>query len=167
MRTWLIKKLGGYTAKEYDALKFELENELCEDAEYYAGRIEELEAKIPDGRTALAEIVKDHFRGINEDDILKSEEKVVKDEHGRPQKKKVWYHKGRKLDAGEVEALKRDAQEFYDSNFYNLLRNEVEYHAMRQQMVNHSVHPDQIIEGKMLMYLWDVVKTRTKKFIEM
>jgi len=119
---------------------------------------------LPDGREALAEIVKDHFNGVSEDEIMRKETVVVKDANGRPKQKEAWYHRGKKMDDGTVEMLKREATEFLNSSFYLHLKNELAYHAERQLMINKATHPDHIIEAKMLAYLSDVIQDRTKKF---
>lgn len=102
-----------------------------------------------DKHKILTETVKDLYNTINSDDILKEENDK-------------WLYEGRELTAPEVKNLKEYAENFVNSQLFKVLDKDLRYQANRRMFID-SQSNDDLIAGKLLLYLWDVVKTRLKR----
>ena len=102
-----------------------------------------------DKHKILTETVKDLYNTINSDDILK-------------EKNDKWLYEGRELTAPEVKNLKEYAENFVNSQLFKVLDKDLRYQANRRMFID-SQSNDDLIAGKLLLYLWDVVKTRLKR----
>ena len=98
----------------------------------------------------LTRAVKKSFNTVGSDDILK-----VAD-NGK------WLYEGRELTETEVQHLKETAENFKNSRLYKVLDKELKYQANRRMFID-SQNVNDLVAGKLLLFLWDVVKTRLKR----
>jgi hypothetical protein len=94
-------------------------------------------------------LVQDVCNAIDEEDVLKITGP------------NVWEHRGRQLTPGEVSVLRAEAQAFQAGKLWKVLRAELLYHA-HERIVTKAQGESDLIAGKMLMYLTDVLETRLK-----
>jgi hypothetical protein len=94
-------------------------------------------------------LIKDVFNTITEDDILKIKSP------------EIWYCKGKELTPGQVKALRSEADSFYNSGLWKILRSELLWHAHQNGYVKSKTEADQIA-GKLLEYLTNVVDSKLK-----
>lgn len=98
----------------------------------------------------LTRAVKKSFNTVCSDDILK-----VAD-NGK------WLYEGRELTEIEVQHLKETAENFKNSRLYKVLDKELKYQSNRRMFID-SQNVNDLVAGKLLLFLWDVVKTRLKR----
>ncbi len=103
-----------------------------------------------DKHKILTRAVKKSFTTVSEDDILK----VITDTK--------WLYGGRELSETEVASLKEQADSFRNSHLFQILEKDLRYQANRKMFIE-SRNTEDLVAGKLLLYLWDVVKTRLKK----
>ena len=111
-------------------------------------RVNELDYS--DKHKILTRAVKKSFTAIDEDDILTS----VTDQK--------WIYAGRELTQLEINSLKEFAESFKNSLLFQVLDKDLKYQANRKMFIE-SKNTEDLIAGKLLLYLWDVVKTRLKR----
>lgn len=101
-------------------------------------------------RQILTEAVKKLYNTISKDDVL------------RRSREGLLMFKGKILTANQLEILKNEAQAFEDSFLYRVLDTECKYRANEKMFVKSStlMHLE---SGKVMTYLWDVIKTRVKQ----
>ena len=92
-------------------------------------------------------LLKDVFNTISHEDLLKITGT------------NVWTHKGVPLTPAEITQLREEATFFQNSRLWEILENELRYHAQKT-MYEKSQTPQDIVAGKLLLYLVDVVKTK-------
>ena len=102
-----------------------------------------------DKHTILTKAVSDIFQTVGDNDILRFES-------GQ------WLYQGLILDEQEVMQLKAEAQTFRKLRLYEVLDKEVKYHAARK-MYYKSQTIDDLMAGKMIEYVWDIIKTKLKQ----
>jgi len=102
-----------------------------------------------DKHTILTKAVSQLFNTVGENDIL-------------TYKNGQWYNEGRALTEEEVHQIKSEAQTFKKFRLYEILNAEVKYHAARK-MYYQSQTVDDLMAGKMIEYVWDIVKTKLNK----
>lgn len=95
-------------------------------------------------------IVKDLFNLVDGEDILRVDTRggII--------------FRGQVLPKEEVEAIKRDAAHFRDSFLWKALTNEVKYIA-NKRMFEKSQTLDDILAGKLLLYILDVLENKIKQ----
>lgn len=98
-------------------------------------------------------LVKDVFNTITKDDVLK----VVSPN--------VWMYRGMKLTPDQVVNLRDQAKNLKSSKIWEVLKNELLYHAHLKGYVQSKTEADQIA-GKMMVYITDVIDSRLNKMIE-
>jgi len=110
-------------------------------------------------------IISDVFNLITEDDVLRIniEKQILS--NGREQEKKTWLHKGKELSPEQVKVLRVEAQSFLKSNLWQILRNELLYHAQTNTL-NKSTTDTDLISGKMLMYFIEVIEKRLDRMVK-
>lgn len=84
-----------------------------------------------------------------------TEEDVLKQIDGK------WTHKGIALTEGQVKVLKKEAEQFSNSNLYRILADELKWHA-RSKLEAAQTEQD-MIASKLLSYFVDLLKTKIKK----
>jgi len=94
------------------------------------------------------------FNVIDEDDILNIKAPGV------------MYLKGRKLDSERVERLKNDASLYKESTIWYVLRNELRYQANRR-MYERSHNESDILAGKIMLYITDIIESKIDKISKM
>lgn len=97
----------------------------------------------------LTKAVSDVFNTIGENDVLQF-------------KKGNWYYQGRILEEEEVHTIRTEAKTFRKYRIYEVLDNEIKYHAHRN-MFYKSQNVDDIMASKMVEYVWDIIKTKLKQ----
>lgn len=94
-------------------------------------------------------IIDDVFNIITADDIL-----TVKTPD-------IWFFKGKELNKNQISKLKAEAIGFYDSDLWKILRDELRFKA-HNRLCNESKTEEDLIAGKMLLYLVSVIESRLK-----
>ena len=97
-------------------------------------------------------IISDVFKTINEDDILKQID-------GK------WTKKGIPLPEGKIKLLKKEAEQFKKSYFYEVFLDEIRWHA-RNKLEAAQTEQD-IISSKLLFYFCDLLNGKIKKLSEL
>ncbi len=97
----------------------------------------------------LTNAVSHLFSTVGENDILRHEQ-------GQ------WLHEGRILTEEEIKQIQSEAATFRKFHLYKILNAEVKYHAA-YKMYYKSQTVDDLIAGKMIEYVWDIIKTKLKK----
>lgn len=96
----------------------------------------------------LEEAVAELFNIVTPDDILQ-------------EKGGVWYAGGKPLLEGEDKILVAEADVFTNSKLWKHLAKDIEYQACLR-MFKKSQTPDDLLAGKLLLYLKDIIETRLK-----
>src|SRR3977135_1924471 len=92
-------------------------------------------------------LLKDVFNTISHEDLLKITGP------------NVWEHKGVALTPGEIKQLQEEATFFQKNRLWEILKNELYYHA-QQRLIERSETPQDIVAAKMMVYITDVIKTK-------
>lgn len=95
-------------------------------------------------------IIEDVFNTITEDDIL------------RIKAPNVWVHKGKDLTPGQINALKSEARAFLSTGLWNILESELRWHAQKSTHDKAKTEED-MIAGKLMSYITDIIKTRLEQ----
>ena len=103
-------------------------------------------------RNLINFILKDVFNTIDVEDVL------------RIKGTNVWEHKGRNLTPDEVNLLREEARIFKNSKLWEILKNELKYHAQKS-MFEKSQTPQDIVAAKLLIYLTDVIQGKLEKMV--
>jgi 23S rRNA maturation-related 3'-5' exoribonuclease YhaM len=98
-------------------------------------------------------LIEEVFNTITDDDVLKITAP------------NVWEHKGKQLTPGQINALKADAIAYKNSGLYTIIKDELQWHALKRTHERASTESD-LIAGKMLSYLIKVVDDRLEKMIK-
>lgn len=98
-------------------------------------------------------LVNEVFNTISDDDIF------------RLNSSGKWTHKGNELTQGQVDVIKKEAKNIANIKTYNILMDEVRYHA--REALNKAVTEQDIITAKLLSYFVDVIKSKLKKLSEL
>lgn len=98
-------------------------------------------------------LIGDVFNAITDEDILE-----IKSQ-------KEWRYGGRKLDVSEIELLKSEAETLEKMLLWKLLNNRKKQLA-QEIIVTKSKGEDDLIAGKMILYLLDVDKSVIKSILE-
>jgi len=98
-------------------------------------------------------IVGEVFNTITEEDILKIKAPGV------------WEHKSKLLSPGQVKALKSEAQLFKESGLWKILFAELQWLAYKRGYVESKTEAD-LIAGKLLTYLTNVINTKLNRMID-
>lgn len=112
------------------------------------------EARILQRRLARF-LIDDVFNTVSEKDILRIE--PPKTRAGAA----VWYYRGEPLQAAQVEALKKQARVFAESDVWRMLKNELLWHANQKGLVQSQTAED-IVASKVLIYLTDVIDSKLR-----
>lgn len=95
----------------------------------------------------LTELVRDLFNSIDEDDILREEI------DGK------WYVGDKELQDAEKKLVISEAQIFLKGKVWNVLQRDIKYLANKRMYINSRTEMD-LVAGKLLLYLLDIIKTR-------
>lgn len=95
----------------------------------------------------LTELVRDLFNTIDEHDILREEI------DGK------WYVGDKQLQDAEKKIVISEAQMFLKGKVWNVLQRDVKYLANKRMYINSRTEMD-LVAGKLLLYLLDIMKTR-------
>lgn len=133
MRERLIRALGGYTSFE----------EALEEARATANR--------PARRALLAAATRRLFNTVDEDDILK-----VDKSSGH------WTYMGRPLGKEEMMVMTETAQALLASRLWSVLVDDIKYQANRRIYID-SKSEDDLVAGKLLLFLIDIIHTRLNR----
>lgn len=125
MRSFLIKKLGGYVTAQ-DAL-----DDIDDTHEKHA---------------ILTQAVAHLFNTVTEDDILR-------------RTPKGYTFQGRDLLDAEVQSLRAQADSFLQSTLFRTLDKELLYQANRKMYLTSKSDTD-LIAGKLIVWTWDVIKSK-------
>lgn len=77
----------------------------------------------------------------------------------------IWLYKGKELTEGQVKQLRNQATAMYNSDLWKMIRDELRYYAQKKTMEEGQTESD-LISGKMLQYLTDIVDSRLKSMIQ-
>lgn len=133
MRERLIRALGGYTSFE----------EALQEARATADR--------PARRALLAAATRRLFNTIDEDDLLKVDKASSQ-----------WTYMGRPLGKEEMMVIIQQAKGLIDSRLWAVLLADIKYQANRRIYID-SKSEDDLVAGKLLLYLGDIIHTRVKR----
>lgn len=133
MRAWLIKKLGGFT--EPMAVK-----EFITHARSLS---------TTDKHKLLTAAIRKSFNTISVDDILRVKE------DGQ------WMFEGKPLSDQQKKVLIQNAQNFTEGMLWKVLDRELQYHANKRMFILSASEQD-MIAGKVLVYLTDIIRTKLK-----
>ena len=97
-------------------------------------------------------LVSDVFHTIREEDILQ-------------QTREGCMHRGKHLTEGQVKALKKEAEAFAKSNFYEILMSELRYHARRKEQEADT--EAKLVSARMLSYFCDMIKSKIAKIVDL
>ena len=97
-------------------------------------------------------LVDDVFNTISSDNILEF-------------KNGEYWHKGNPITKGQIEIIKKEAKQISKMGTYNILMDEVRYHA-RKALEKAETEQD-IITAKLLSYFVDVIKSKLSKLSEL
>lgn len=95
----------------------------------------------------LTELVRDLFNSIDENDILREEIDGT------------WYVGDKELQDAEKKLVISEAQIFLKGKVWNVLQRDVKYLANKRMYINSRTEMD-LVAGKLLLYLLDIMKTR-------
>lgn len=95
----------------------------------------------------LTELVRDLFNTIDEHDILREEIDGT------------WYVGDKQLQDAEKKLVISEAQMFLKGKVWNVLQRDVKYLANKRMYINSRTEMD-LVAGKLLLYLLDIMKTR-------
>jgi len=98
-------------------------------------------------------IIGDVFNTISEEDILRIERST------HPSKSDVWHYKNAALTQAQVDFLKDQAASFRKSELWQILSDELRWHAQQKGLVKSQTTED-IISSKILLYLVDVIDSK-------
>lgn len=96
--------------------------------------------------------VKKLFNTIGEDDILHV------NHYGQ------WMFEGRPLSKEEINSLVQEATAFQNMKLWRVLQKDLKYQANKRMFVESRSEMD-LVAGKLLVYLTDIVKTRLKRML--
>jgi hypothetical protein len=74
----------------------------------------------------------------------------------------IWMHKGKELPKAQVSVLKAQAETFAESKLWEILKDEILWQAQQRGLVKATGIAD-IVMGKSLIFLTDVLDTKLKK----
>lgn len=103
-------------------------------------------------RSLVQFIVKDVFKTITDEDILR----LV---NGQPT------YKGQPLTPGQVSILKKEAIMFSKTKLYDVLQNEIRWHA--RQALDKAQTENDLISARLLSYFVDVLVSKLKKIADL
>ena len=95
----------------------------------------------------LTELVRDLFNSIDENNILREEIDGT------------WYVGDKELQDAEKKLVISEAQIFLKGKVWNVLQRDVKYLANKRMYINSRTEMD-LVAGKLLLYLLDIMKTR-------
>lgn len=95
----------------------------------------------------LTELVRDLFNTIDEHDILREEIDGT------------WYVGDKELQDAEKKIVISEAQMFLKGKVWNVLQRDVKYLANKRMYISSRTEMD-LVAGKLLLYLLDIIKTR-------
>jgi len=98
----------------------------------------------------LTQAVRKLYNTVGPEDILKLHESGT------------WTFQGKALTKEEVLGLKREVEVFREMRLYKVLDAECKYQA-NKKMYLESTSIAHLESGKMMLFIWDVIKTRLKK----
>ena len=98
------------------------------------------------GHEALTKAVAHHFKLVTVEDILRRTEKG-------------YTYKGKPLMDAQVKSLRSQAEGLVKSELFKVLELELQYQA-NQKMFTHSQNEMDMIAGKVVLWTWDVIKTK-------
>lgn len=133
MRERLIRALGGYVSFE----------EALEEARATADRSAR--------RALLAAATRRLFNTIDEEDLLK-----VDKTSGQ------WTYMGRPFGKDELMVVVQHAKGLIDSRLWAVLQADIKYQANRRIYIDSRTEED-LVAGKLLLYLGDIIHTRLKR----
>lgn len=143
MKTWLIRKLGGYATAE-DAIKA---SGGYTSIEHAVAAIRE--KNIKERNVILTMAVKRLFNTVGSDDILK------------PANGGQWMCEGKPLNKGQVELLMHEAAQIEQMLLWKVLKLDVLY-QVNKKMYLLAENDIQVVTAKFWLYTFDVMKTRLK-----
>ena len=108
-------------------------------------------------RNLIKFIIGDVFNLITEDDVLR----INVNEKGE----KVWFYKGVVLSKEQIKKLRIQAESFLKSDLWKILKDELMYNAQANTLNKGVVEAD-LLSGKMLMYLIEVIENRLYKMLK-
>lgn len=97
---------------------------------------------------ALTEIVKKHFNTISEDDILKED-------------KEGWFFEGQKIPDEVIKVLSGQADAILRMKAWEVIKKDAKYISNKKMFFKSQTEYD-LIAGKLLLYLFNVIESRLK-----
>jgi len=113
--------------------------------------IKKLLENSPERQRILTEVVQELYNPIRAEDILQ-----LKDDGSYTFGDKV-------LTPDQYAAIKREADIFKNSALYKVLDYDCKYRANRKMYIE-ATTIEQVESGKIMLYIWDVVKSRLNNF---
>lgn len=98
-------------------------------------------------------LIQEVFNTVSKDELLRIER------NNNPIKPDIWHYKGNRLQSAQIELLKKQASSFKESELWNILRNELRWHAEQKGLVSSKTEADQIA-AKLLIYITDVIDSK-------
>jgi len=96
----------------------------------------------------LTKAVAHLFNAVTEEDIFRKD-------------RTTYTYKGKPLMASQLSVLENQAKDFTESELFKMLDLELQYQANRKMYFD-SRGNDDLIAGKLILWNWDVVKTKLK-----
>lgn len=146
MKNWLIKKLGGFTAKEHISLT-NLFTEIKEENNKLRYRLKDLNE-----RDVLTEAVKELFNTIGPDDILR-------EVNGQ------WMVGDKVIEEGSKRQLINEAQVISQMKLWDYLQKDIQYGANRTMYLKARTN-DHLVAGKLWLWMLDSLRSRIKSVSE-